>query len=436
MLKTKLASILTVLLLGLTAAGCGSTNSSSNGSKANDDASTSAKPAENKEPVTLTFLERWPNQPYKNYFDSVISEFQKNNPNIKINVVTALNDDYKQKINVLLGNNNPPDIFFSWVGEYGDKFIRDGRALDITKYVQEDKGWSDQILPSQLAPFTMDKKVYGVPFFMDGKVFFYNKDLFDKNQIQVPKTWTEFIGALDKLKAAGATPIEFGNKSPWAGGHYLTTLNQRVVAPDVLAKDYNLSTAQFTDAGYVKALNLFQQLLPYFNNDVNAVSHEDARNAFIGGKAAIIYLETMEATYMKSVSFNWNTFNFPAIEDGKGDQNELTGAPEGFMVSAKTKYPDEAVKFLKFLTSKPMAEKLVKETGMPSVVKGAINTNTATPKEVELADQVAKASNMAIWIDTVLDGKVFTPYLASTQQLLNKQKTPEQVMKDVQAALK
>ena len=84
------------------------------------DSSTASTPnsSDNNGKVTLTFLDRWPNEPYKTYFNQVISEFEKQNPNIKVNVISALNDDYKQKVNVLLGNNNPPDIFFSWVASW------------------------------------------------------------------------------------------------------------------------------------------------------------------------------------------------------------------------------------------------------------------------------------------------------------------------------
>ena len=400
------------------------------------DSSTASTPnsSENNGKVTLTFLDRWPNEPYKTYFNQVISEFQKQNPNIKVNVISALNDDYKQKVNVLLGNNNPPDIFFSWVGEYGEKFIRDGKALDITDYVNKDADWSKQIINSQFKAFSVDNKVYGVPLYMDSKVFFYNKDIFDKLNLKAPTNWSEFMNALKVIKEHNMTPIMFGNKGPWAAGHYITALNQRMVSQDVIAKDNQFGKSEFKDPGYAEALKKFSELIPYMNQDPNAIAHDEARNYFLGGKAAIMYLETMETTYMKNATFKWDTFAFPAIEGGKGDPKGMIGAPEGFMISKSTKHPAEAVKFLEFLTSKPMAEKLVKDTGMPSVVKGAINDQTASAKEVEEAKMIEDRGDMAIWLDTALDGRIFKPYLAGAQQLLNKQETPEDVMKQVQDA--
>jgi len=386
--------------------------------------------------VTLTLFHRWPNEPFKGYFDGVIQEFEKQNPGVKIKVVTALNEEYKQKINVVLGNDNAPDIYFTWVGEYANKFVRGGKALDLTKYVEEDKAWSDQIIPSTLMPFTLDNKVYGVPVLMDVRMMAYNKELFDRLGLEPPSTWNELIQVLDKLKTSGTIPLGFGNKEPWNGGLYITTLNQRLVSTDVLAKDNNRETGEFIDPGYVAALQKLQQLIPYVNENPNAFSREEERNMFANGKIAMMPLHTIEFPYIKDAKFEWGTFNFPSIEEGKGDPSVITGAPEGFMISAKTKHPDEAVRFLKFLTSKPMAEKWVMETNVISTVKGAVNSSNSTPLMVETIGQVEKASDMAIWIDTILDGRIFNPYLAGIQQLLNGEKTPEQIMQEVQEAAK
>jgi len=389
-----------------------------------------------KEAVTLTLFHRWPNEPFKGYFDGVIKEFEKQNPGVKINVVTALNEEYKQKINVVLGNNNPPDIYFTWVGEYANKFIRGGTALDLTKYVEEDKEWSEQIIPSTLKPFTLDNKVYGVPVLMDVRTMAYNKEIFNKLGLQPPKTWGEFIQVMDKIKASGVIPLGLGNKEPWNGGLYITTLNQRLVAADVLAKDNNRATGEFTDPGYVKALAKLRELLPYMNENPNALSREEERNMFVNGKIAMMSLHTIEFPFIKDAKFEWGTFNFPAMEGSNSDPSVITGAPEGFMISSKTKHPDEAMKFLKFLTSKPMADKWVKETSVISTTKGAVNSGNSTPLMVETIAQVANANDMAIWIDTVLDGRIFNPYLSGIQQLLNGEKTPDQIMKEVQEAAK
>jgi raffinose/stachyose/melibiose transport system substrate-binding protein len=127
-------------------------------------------------------------------------------------------------------------------------------------------------------------------------------------------------------------------------------------------------------------------------------------------------------------------FNFPKVEDGKGNQTNLTGAPEGFMISSKTKHPEEAMKFLKFLASKEMGEKLVKDVGKYSAVKDTANSENTTSEQLDAVDNILKAEEMAPWFDMAIDSRIADAYLTGTQLMLNGDKTPKQVMKDVQKA--
>ncbi|WP_238933645.1 ABC transporter substrate-binding protein [Brevibacillus choshinensis] len=429
----RMSRFATSLLLVLSlATGCSTADSSKQQASANPGGNSVSPTGEQ---ITLRLFHRWPRDPDKTYFEQVVKDFEKENPNIHIETEAVLNDAYKEKISVLLGTNNPPDIYFSWSGEYAYKFVRGGKALDLTNYAQQDKAWSEQLMASQLVPFSLDNKLYGVPLTIDGKTFFYNKEIFSKLNLQVPKTWSEFIAVLQAIKDNGYTPITFGNKAPWASSHYIGTLNQRMVDEGTREKDYNRSTGTFEDPGYVEALKKLQELVPYFNKDVNGLDHEFARQMFIDQKAAILYAETAEVRLVEpKTKFQWGFLDFPAIEGGKGNPNYLTGAPEGFMVSSTTKHPDEAVKFLKYLTSKAQAEKFVKDVGKYSAVQGAVNENTATPLGIEAVKRVTSAEGLALWLDTDLDIKIVDAYLAGTQQMFNGEKTPEDVMQDVRKA--
>ncbi|MFJ7726785.1 ABC transporter substrate-binding protein [Neobacillus sp. NPDC097160] len=424
MRKYRIFLIVSALLM-LTIAMLGCTNSSSGSSE-----------KEEGDKIQLSFFHRFADGANKQYFDSVVKEFEKQNPNVKIKISSAINDDYKQKINVLLGSSNPPDIFFAWSGEYAQKFVRGGKALDLTQYTKEGTELSKQVVTSQFGPYTFNEKVYGVPIIMDGKAFFYNKEIFKKLNLEVPATWNDFIGTLKIIKENNITPIAFGNQSNWAVGHYLTTLNQRIVDPTVLKNDYDRSKGEFTNQGYVDALNKIQELEPYFTQEPNAVTDDSAINAFVNGKAAIYYNQFNQIPYIKPAKFEWSWFNFPGIEVGKGDPKELTGASQGFMVSSKTRNPDMAIKFLNFLTSKNEAEKMVKETGMVSSSIGAVNENSADDKMIEVVETINQATGMNVWLDTALDSKIVDVYLNGAQQMMNKEKTAEEVMKEVQNAAK
>ncbi|WP_391203075.1 ABC transporter substrate-binding protein [Psychrobacillus sp. L4] len=389
--------------------------------------------------VVLKFLHKWPQPEFAPYFEEVVKDFESKNPTIKIKMEAIADDPIKDKLRVVLGGNEVPDIMFSWSGEFARKFVRADAALDLTPYLSEDAAWKESFMQAALQPFTSDGKNYGIPLRFNGKFFVYNKEIFDKYKLQAPNTWDEFIQVLDKLKQGGETPIVLGNQSPWAAIHYLTGFNQKMVPQDVRMNDYNPRSGEFTDPGYVQAMEKMADLNKkgYFMKNVNSSSHDMASQLFFAGKGAIFYVELEEFQRVEdNMKGNWGFFPMPAISEGKGNQNYITGAPDGFIVSSKTKHPKEAIQFLKFLTSKENAFKLVNQTGWPSPVEGATNPDTALKQVAEGVDYLKKSEGMAEWLDTDVHAKVAEVYLSNIQLLLDGSKTPKEIIEEVQQVAK
>lgn len=369
----------------------------------------------------------------KTYFDEVAASFMAENPDIEIVLSSANNANYKQEINVRLASNSSPDIYFAWSGVYARNFVDGGRALDLTDYLMADDGeWYNSFITNQFETFTFGERIYGIPLMMDGKAFYYNQDIFDELGLEVPENWDEFIAVLDVLKGNGYIPISLGNIEDWATGHYMTTLNQRVVPADTLAADYALE-GDFTAPEYVTALEYLEKLVPYFTPEFNSVTYDAGINDFISGKAAIYYEQFNQVQYIMPAEFNWSWFDFPDIEGAAGDQNALTGSPQGLMVSSTTKYPEACIKFLKYLTNFENSEKLVAEAQMFSCVDGAINENSANEKMSLMAETIKNAPTINPWLDNATDSEVVTTYQASIQAMVGGAKTAEEVMADVQA---
>jgi raffinose/stachyose/melibiose transport system substrate-binding protein len=384
--------------------------------------------------VELQMFHRWPNAPFKPYIDSVIADFEAANPGIRIVTDQVLNDAYKDKIRVVLGSANTPDVFFAWSGEWAFNIARAGRSMDLGPLLEANPDWAQNIVAEQIEPFTMDGTVYGLPWQMDGKAIFYNKRIFEELGLTEPQTFGELMQVCGTLQNAGHTPILFGSRAPWAISHYIGTFNERIVAPEVLAADYNRATGEFTHPGYVEALEKFAELATCMNRSPNGIDHESTRNNFIAERGAMAYLQYAEMGFLTAAEFPYGFFIFPEIEGGKGRQTTLQGAPQGWMISADTKHPEEAAKFLEFLISPEMGARLTAETGIISPVKGAVTAESATPEQLVAFEQIMNAGDPYIWLDTALDSAVADAYMRGVQLLLDGRMTPEEVMMDVQAA--
>lgn len=387
--------------------------------------------------VTVNFFHRWPNDPKNSYINSLIDEFEAANPDIDIVSDCVLNDSYKEKIRVLVSTDALPDVFFSWSGVFGENLTRSGRVLALDDVMARDSEWSSQIVEGQWAPFNYNGKQYGAPWSMDGKAFFYNVDVFNELGIEIPTTLNELYAVCEKLKENGYDePISAGFSAPWAVSHYLGTICQRVVDPEVLAKDYT-GGGDFSDPAYIEALNIFKKLGEYMTSDPCSVDHEFARNAFIMGVSPMCYMQLAEMKYMRDdEELNYAFFNFPAVEDGKGDPGQLTGAPEGMMISAtaKPEVQEAAIKFMEFIISKEGGHRMIAECGEISCVKGAWDETNCDEKQLEAIDLILAATEPAVWQDCATEATIANAFMAGGQLLLTGDMTAEDVMASVQTA--
>ena len=387
--------------------------------------------------VTVNFFHRWPNEPKNSYINSLIDEFEAANPDIDIVADCVLNDSYKEKIRVLVSTDALPDVFFSWSGVFGENLTRSGRVLALDDVMARDSEWSSQIVEGQWAPFNYNGKQYGAPWSMDGKAFFYNVDVFNELGIEIPTTLNELYAVCEKLKENGYDePISAGFSAPWAVSHYLGTICQRVVDPEVLAKDYT-GGGDFSDPAYIEALNIFKKLGEYMTSDPCSVDHEFARNAFIMGVSPMCYMQLAEMKYMRDdEELNYAFFNFPAVEDGKGDPGQLTGAPEGMMISAtaKPEVQEAAIKFMEFVISKEGGHRMIAECGEISCVKGAWDETNCDEKQLEAINLILAATEPAVWQDCATEATIANAFMNGGQLQLTGDMTAEDVMASVQTA--
>jgi raffinose/stachyose/melibiose transport system substrate-binding protein len=391
----------------------------------------------------LTLWTIWNAEPRKSALNEIVVGFEKANPGVKVEISNVEPDAYKTKIKVALGGADTPDIYFVWSGEKMlHSFVRGGNCLDLTPYLDADGGeWRQRIVPASLQPYVYDNKTWGVPYLLQCTFMFYNKDLLAKNGVEVPKTWDDLIAACKKLKAAGVTPIALGNLKKWPAHHYACCLFQRLMGQDAVMAQYDpMGPGDYKDPGWVKSLQMFDdfQKQGFFNPSPNGVDRDDSRVLFYTEKAAMFYTGTWDFSQFSEGGpapsafwSKWDFVNFPAVTGGKGEQDALEGSPDGYVVSSKTKNPELAVAFLKYMTSVEVAKAFAGKCKELVQVKGAVDESTASWYLKKYAELVNNAKVISAWSDTAMELSVADVLLDGVQALLAGEKTPDQIMQDV-----
>ena len=389
---------------------------------------------------SISFLHKYSDPRYAPYFEAVVAAYMAEHPKVQVEIQAESDQGVKDKLRVLAASNTLPDVYFSWAGDFTKKFVRGNLAKDLTGDVTGE--WTERFTPAALEAYTYDGKLYGVPITLDAKYMVYNTKLFADNGVAVPTTLEELLATCDTFEAKGIEPIAFGNQFGWPAIHFMTQLNPYYVPAATLQMDYAPETGAFTDAGYGKALDAFAEINSRcLTQGANGISHEAAQANFLAGKAAMHYIEAVEFFALTEkggapadLANNWDFFMLPAPADAPGDTGYLTGAPDGFLVNASSEQLDIALDFLNYLTTLDNAKKMVADLGWLSPVQGSATADNTFPQNVQVIEDIATATGMAIWLDTVTHIDVANAYLNGVQAMLDGTKTTADVVADIQAA--
>lgn len=427
MKKRVLAALLSATMVVGMLAGCAASGSG------DSDKGSSEKSSDGK--VTLKFLNKYPEDPYAQYFVDAVAQFEEENPDIKIEMENVSDEAMKDKLSVIASGGDMPDIYFTWTGERTKRFARNDKALDLTSYFDEDKEWKESFLPAFLNNSTYEGKTYAVPFRSSIMYMMYNKQVFEDNNLEIPKTWDEFIAICDKMNGTDVTPVAFGNSQPWYSSWWIGLFNAMMIPTDVMNTDYTPETGEFTDESYVEAVQTFLDMNDkgYFGDHVNSKDYYQVREEFCAGKAAMMLDATAQFTqYDEGMGAeNWGFFKIPVMEGAAGDPGTIGGGGEAWIVSKDTKHPDEAVKFLKFMTSLEQGQKQTKDAGLPNALAGGITEDNSTPALAEAYKEAEVYTNIADWLDCAVEVSIADQYMVSIQEGFDG-KSAEDIMADVQ----
>lgn len=188
----KLTMLMTgVILLGL--AGC-----STAPDLIMDRSGVASSPAPTKELSFWTFYSAGSRE--QNFFVRLAEQYNKQNPEIKIRLQSmSFNDYLGDKLISRFAAGEGPDIFLVAPPTFL-KYYNAGILKNLTPYIPPES--LADFMPESLQTTMIHNMVYGIPYEQDLLGVFYDKDLFARANLDVPRTWDELLQAASRLKTA------------------------------------------------------------------------------------------------------------------------------------------------------------------------------------------------------------------------------------------
>lgn len=343
--------------------------------------------------VELSFWTEFSTPNDKALIDSLVEKFNSQNPNIKVIHRAIGNEVFFSTLRTGLAGDQPPDVFQHEDYYHLAAIAAAGQCIDLTQWYETNKS---RFLPEAYKAVTSNGKIWAVPLDMHSEShFYYNVDLLKKYGVSIPKTWDEFLAACQKFKDNGITPIAFGTKDGWPGKQYLEIFLVQLVGADTVWKTIDMAEGYHWNAPmFIKAAQYYQDLYDkgYFQQGCASADYPMALAYFTSGKAAFFHTGTWFLNAQMPPNFNWDFFEFPLLPEGTGDVKQIAAMfITGLSISSKSKYPDECMRFIDFMTQPEAGVAFVKAARL-SALAGAINPDTASEKLLRFYKQISEAT--------------------------------------------
>ena len=400
-----------------------------------------AHPALAAEPVEITLY--YPvavGGPVTKTIDTMVSDFEKENPDIKIKAVYA--GTYQESIVKALTaykSGTPPTLA---VLLSTDLFtlIDENAIVPVDSVASQpgDKEWIGGFYKAFMENSQTGGKTWGIPFQRSTIVMFWNKALFKEAGLdpeKAPKTWNDMVEAAKKLTRtdANGNVSQWGVKIPSTGFAYW--IFQGMTTPnDTILMNGNGTETYFDRPGAVQALQNWVDLSAKHKvMPGGVIEWGTTPKDFLEQKAAMVWTTTGNLTNLRSnASFPFGVAMLPELK--------RPGSPTGggnFYIFNKTTPEQQkaALKFVRWSTEPQRAAQWSIATGYVATRPDAWDTPEMKQylKDVPAAGVARDQLEYSVAELSTHDNQRVTKALNDNiQAALSGSKTPEAALKDAQ----
>ena len=284
---------------------------------------------------------------------------------------------------------------------------RAGQILDLKDYDAQ-YTWSDRFAPSLLARnrYSADGKTFGegdlwgISAESEIVGFFYNKQIFADQGLEVPKTVADLETIFKTLREQGTEPLIWGNLDKWQAIHLYGELQgvrtTRDFLDDLIFR--RKQGASFTDPSFVDAATQLVEwnTAGYFLQGFEGVTGDDATALFAaGGGGLLLQGSWATGTVRDGLGENAGFFLMPPLEAGKTVLS-VGGVGIPYSITSNAGDPDTCAAFIDSLVSPEATDAFL---GVGSLPAGSIPADKIDEATVD--GQLYAAWNATVEADAV-----------------------------------
>jgi raffinose/stachyose/melibiose transport system substrate-binding protein len=289
----------------------------------------------------------------------VLSRFNEEHPHIAVRLDPTTSGEYDAVLQAQLEAGTAPDLFYLRSFSASQMLYEQGYLEPLTDLPDLRENFD----PTMLEPWaTEDGVPYGVPFTATSHGIYYNKDLFEELNLDIPETWEELLVTAQAIKDAGFIPFANATKDSWPIAEIVfMNLSPNFIGGRKGRMEYLTGKRCFNDERVVSTFQAVRDLAPFFPKDHELLGYLDSLQLFLQGKAAMWMSGSWDIPYFEAgdPDFEWSVF---AVPPPAGQPAYVTFHLDvGFGLNAASRHKNEAKEFLVWMTTPEFGELLGNE---------------------------------------------------------------------------
>jgi len=344
-------------------------------------------------------------------------------------------------------SGNLPDVFIWWGARELKSLVNSGKILKLDKYISDEFLGSignNIVTRNNVTKYlTFNNNLYGLPYNLYLCTLFANEEMFEKNGIDLPKTFDELLNSCYSFRKKGVEPIALAGKDNWPVLLWYNMLYMMRTG----SSNYNKALEQnfnYDNESMISAVNDLQSLMEEkaFQNNFITKDYNEALRPVLDGKIPMILmgnwvierLQKTEGELPSKVMDKMKPLKFPKLNGKKvkGDDNEfLGGAIESIVVNSKTKYKKEAVIFASDAARYISINSYKDSKAFPVYNISKIDKSTLDPLFRRVMDTIDGSKDNAIWWDVYLGEDNGSKALNVMNKLMKKEIKTKDFIKEL-----
>ncbi|MFJ3671252.1 ABC transporter substrate-binding protein [Streptomyces sp. NPDC090106] len=345
-------------------------------------------------------LRMWADQAEKPLMKTVVPAFEKQYPNVKVDITYKSFDDLVATVVNAASGTNPPDLFQGNIGYAVDGALVKAKLVRPLDDVAAAYNWISGTGASTLAPARWNGSgtafgngnLYGMSPISEVQGIYYDKAQLKELGLEPPRSLADLEKDLPLVEKAGKQPIMLGNSDQYAATHIFSDLAATEQSP-VSIRDWiggEQGTTFVTD-GNAKAAETMADWARkgYFGSGYDGLSNEDAISRFAKGSGVFF------------VGGSWNgagldpeKFGFGALTTGGAG---ATASP--WHISASSKATPAAVAFLAALHTPETGQAILDTGRLPVVTDGVKGSNSLQSQTLDALKRTIAAGTQVGYYD-------------------------------------